>query len=55
MNDDFKMGQEQIERLKKKIIMQENLNLKNREKTDAQMVKWIKDLIEEEVKCCLNQ
>lgn len=44
-----------IERLKKNIIIRENINLKTREKSDADMVKWIKSKIEEEVQCCLNQ
>lgn len=44
-----------IERLKRKIIVQENINLKTRASSDQQMVKWIKERIEEEVKCCLNQ
>lgn len=37
-----------IERLKRKIILQESLNLKTREKSDQQMVEWIKKQIEEE-------
>lgn len=44
-----------VERLKKNIIIRENINLKTREKSDAEMVKWIKSKIEEEVQCCLNQ
>ena len=44
-----------VERLKRNIIVRENLNLKTREKSDADMVKWIKSKIEEEVQCCLNQ
>lgn len=44
-----------VERLKKSIIIRENINLKTREKSDADMVKWIKSKIEEEVQCCLNQ
>lgn len=44
-----------IERLKRKIIVQENLNLKTRTMTDQQMVTWIKKKIEEEVQCCSNQ
>ena len=39
-----------VERLKRRIIIQENKNLKTREKNDAQMVNWIKKKIEEEVK-----
>lgn len=44
-----------VERLKMKIIICENNNLKTREKSDPEMVKWIKSKIEEEVQCCLNQ
>ena len=44
-----------VERLKKKIIIRENINLKTREKSDADMVKWIKSKIEEEVQCCLKK
>lgn len=44
-----------IERLKRAIIIKENLNLKTRTMSDTQMVSWIKKKIEEEVQCCLNQ
>ena len=44
-----------IERIKRNIIIQENINLKTREKSDQDMIKWIKSEIEEEVQCCLNQ
>ena len=44
-----------IERLERKIIIQENMNLKTRTMSDTQMVSWIKKKIEEEVQCCLNQ
>ena len=44
-----------VERLKNKIIIKENMNLKTREKNDQEMVRWIKSKIEEEVQCCLNQ
>ena len=44
-----------VERLKRNIIIRENINLKTREKSDAEMVKWIKSKIEEEVQCCLNR
>ena len=40
-----------VERLKKKIIIKENMNLKKREKNDQEMIKWIKTTIEEEVQC----
>lgn len=44
-----------VERLKRNIIIRENINLKTREKIDQDMVKWIKAKIEEEVQCYLNQ
>ena len=44
-----------IERIKRNIIIQENINLKTREKSDQDMIKWIKSEIEEDVQCCLNQ
>lgn len=39
-----------VEKLKRMIIIQENNNLKKREKSDPEMVKWIMKKIEEEVK-----
>ena len=50
-----KAKEKAVERLKRKIILQESQNLKTREKTDQQMVAWIKKQIEEEVQCCSNQ
>lgn len=44
-----------VERLKRNIIIRENINLKTREKSDQEMVKWIKGKIEEGVQCYLNQ
>ena len=44
-----------VERLKRKIIIAENQNLKARDKSDKQMVDWIKKQIEEEVQCYSNQ
>ena len=44
-----------IKRLKRKITIQENMNLKTRNMTDQQMVSWIKKKIEEEAKCYFNQ
>ena len=56
MNNNYiKIDDKAIERLKRVIIIRENMNLKTREKNDQEMVKWIKSKIEEEVKCCLNQ
>jgi len=44
-----------VERLKRSIIIKENMNLKTRTMNDSQMVAWIKKKIEEEVQCYLNQ
>lgn len=52
--EEIKIDEKAVERLKRKIILQEGQNLKTREKTDQQMVAWIKKQIEEEVQCCLN-
>lgn len=43
-----------IERLKRRIIIQENMNLKTKSMSDQQMIAWIKKKIEEEVQCCSN-
>lgn len=48
---EIKVNAKAVERLKRKIIMQENVNLKTRALKDGQMVKWIMKKIEEEVKC----
>jgi len=52
---EIKVDEKAVERLKKWIIIQENINLKKRTFNDQQMVDKIKKGIEEEVKCCLNQ
>lgn len=53
--DEIKVDDKAVERLKKKIIIQENLNLKTRTMSDQQMVAWIKKKIEEEAQCYFNQ
>ena len=53
--EEIKVNDKAVERLKRKIIIQENMNLKTRTMTDQQMVNWIKKKIEEEVQCYLNQ
>ena len=53
--EEIKIYEKAVERLKRKIILQESQNLKTREKTDQQMVAWIKKQIEEEVQCYSNQ
>lgn len=57
MNDsvEIQVDEKAIERLKRVIIIKENMNLKTRTMSDSQMVSWIKKKIEEEVQCCLNQ
>lgn len=52
---EIQVNERAIERLKRKIIFQENQNLKTKEKSESQMVAWIKKQIEEEVKCYSNQ
>lgn len=53
--EEIKINEKAVERLKRKIILQESQNLKTREKTDQQMVAWIRKQIEEEVQCYSNQ
>ena len=52
---EIEVDKEAIERLKHKIIIEENKNLRTKNKNDTEMKKNIKKWIEEEVKCCLNQ
>lgn len=51
----FDLDQKAIDRLKRKIVIAENTNLRTKNKTDAQMIRDIKKWIEEEVQCCFNQ
>lgn len=53
--EEIKIDDKAIERLKRKIIIQENMNLKTRTMSDQQMVSWIKKKIEEEVQCYFNR
>lgn len=53
--EEIKVNEQAVERLKRKIILQENQNLKTRTMTDQQMIAWIKKQIEEEAQCYLNQ
>lgn len=46
--EQIEINEKAVERLKRKIILQENQNLKTRAMTDQQMVAWIKKQIEEE-------
>ena len=54
-NGEIQVDSKVIERLKRSIIIKENMNLKTRTMNDSQMVAWIKKQIEEEVQCYLNQ
>ena len=51
----FNLDQKAIDRLKRKIVIAENTNLRTKNKTDAQMIRDIKKWVEEEVQCCSNQ
>ena len=54
-NGELQVDSKVVERLKRSIIIKENMNLKTRTMNDSQMVSWIKKKIEEEVQCYLNQ
>lgn len=53
--DANQLNRKVIERLKKKIVIDEGVNLKTKKRSDSDMVKDIKKNIEEEVKCCSEQ
>ena len=53
--DEIRIEDKAIRRLKLKIVIQENMNLKTRSKSDKEMIEWIKKQIEEEVQCYSNQ
>ena len=53
--EQIEVNEKAVERLKRKIILQENQNLKTRTMTDQQMVAWIKMQIEEEAQCYSNR
>ena len=44
-----------IKRLKEKIVLMESRNINTKQLNDPQMVKKIKDMIEEEAQCYLNR
>ena len=46
----FDLDKKAIDRLKRKIVIAENTNLRTKNKTDAQMIRDIKKWIEEEVR-----
>ena len=49
-----KISSDRTNRLLKKIIVEEATNYKSKSKTESTMIKYIRDLIEEEVKCYSN-
>ena len=53
--EQIKVDDKAVERLKRKIIIQENMDLKTRTMSDQQMVSWIKKKIEEEAQCYFNR
>ena len=55
MMEEIKIDDKAIERLKRKIILQENMNLKTKTMSDPQMFSWIKKKIEEEAQCYFNR
>lgn len=44
-----------VTRLKYKIILAESMNLKTKNKSEAQMIQHLKKMIEEEVQCYSDQ
>jgi len=55
MYNGIEIDDQAVRRLKRKIIIAENNNLRTKTKSEAQMVSDIKKWIEEEVACCSNQ
>ena len=47
----IEVDEDAIGRLMQKIVTKEGINLKTREKSDSDMVNWIRKQIEEEVAC----
>lgn len=54
-NEEIKVDEKAIKRLKQKIIVAESKNLRTKEKSDSEMINQIKKWIEEEAKCYSNQ
>ena len=48
---DLEIDEAKVKKLIRRIIVAESKNIKSEEKTDTQMVRDIKSMIEEEVKC----
>lgn len=55
MIDGVEVDEKIVERLKRKIIFLENTNIRTKQYGDQQIVKKIKDMIEEEVRCYSNR
>ena len=51
MSEEIKVDEQKATRLIRRIIVAEGKNIKSEEKTDDQMVKDIKKMIEEAVQC----
>ena len=49
--NDIEIDDEKVQRMLSKLIMREKTNLQTREKGDADMIRMIKKMIEEEVEC----
>ncbi len=49
MADEIQINEKVVERLKRWIILQENQNIKTKKKGDGEMIKAIRNRIEEEV------
>ena len=50
-NGEIGVDERKVKKILRRIIVEESKNWKSQEKSDTQMVKLIKDLIEEEVEC----
>lgn len=55
MSNEIVLDEKSIKRLKDKIIIAENNNLRTKQKSDAEMIAAIKKWIEEEAKCYSKQ
>lgn len=54
-NTDIEVDESIVKRLKTKIIINENKNLKTKEKNEQEMINWIKRQIEDEVQSLVNK
>lgn len=51
----IEVDEKAVKRLKEKIVLLESRNINTKQLSDQQMVKKIKDMIEEEAQCYSNQ